>query len=407
MVLNASEGGMNILRIWGGGVYLPQIFYDTCDEAGMLVYHDMMNRDRFSGTEWEAASYRHQVRRLGSHVSIAVWDGCNECDGRNVAEVVNIVASEDMTRPLWPSCPAPGWTSGVNRLTGIPDGSPFVEASNANIEQHGPYQHGDGWPAVNGNNQNLNLFDPMTPQTYSATRTGLGLPNLFTSEFGSVGWSSFESVSPTVAPAHWALHGGVKPDNCSNGWSSTCKGGNVMAERNYPCDSLVISFWGGQQSDLDAVGEGAFKKQLFQCILAQALVLKGYIEQHRSTNTFGLQIWQLNEIWPTGGWGTIEYGTPQLPGQVVGGRWKPAHHWLRDHLFTDVIVSCGKDSGSSDLLCYVKNDGYAAHAVDIMLIAYSLAGGGSQALTQMNGKQLPAGPGAITWFKATGVGWNY
>ena len=64
------------------------------------------------------------------------------------------------------------------------------------------------------------------------------------------------------------------------------------------------------------VGEQAFKKQLWQCLYGQALVLKTYIEQHRSTNTYGLQIWQLNEIWPTGGWGTIEWGPADYPGQV-------------------------------------------------------------------------------------------
>ena len=49
MVINAREGGMNILRIWGGGVILPSIFYATADdEQGLLVYHDMMNRDFFS-----------------------------------------------------------------------------------------------------------------------------------------------------------------------------------------------------------------------------------------------------------------------------------------------------------------------------------------------------------------------
>ncbi len=47
---------------------------------------------------------------------------------------------------------------------------------------------------------------------------------------------------------------------------------------------------------MDVVGEQAFKKQLFQCLYGQALVLKTYIEQHRSTNTYGLQIWQLNEV---------------------------------------------------------------------------------------------------------------
>ena len=288
----------------GGGVFLPSIFYATADEAGVLVYHDMMNRDYFSGMQAEVNAYRNQIRRLSQHPSIAIWDGCNECNpnqGSIGTTVMTIVTSEDSSRAIWPSCPAQGWSTGVNRLSSLPNGNPLKPVPSllhANLEQHGPYQHGDGWPAVNGDNRNLNIFNSMLPLSLNpSTAFGLGRTNTFTSEFGSVGWSSFESLSPTIAPQHWSLHGGAAPDNCTGSFSNKCKGGNVMAQRNYPCDSIVITYFGGEQSDLDEVGEQAFKKQLFQCLYGQALVLKGYIEQHRATNTFGLQIWQLNEIW--------------------------------------------------------------------------------------------------------------
>ena len=48
-----------------------------------------------------------------------------------------------------------------------------------------------------------------------------------------------------------------------------------------------------------------------------------------------VQFWQYNEIWPTGGWGSIEYGTP-VQGQVVGGRWKPLQHFLRRSVYATV-----------------------------------------------------------------------
>ena len=75
---------------------------------------------------------------------------------------------------------------------------------------------------------------------------------------------------------------------------------------------------------LDMVGAEAFKKQLYQCTLAQALGVKSDIEVRRSTNTFGLLTWQLNEIWPTGGWGSLEYGTVGwTAGQVNASRHTP------------------------------------------------------------------------------------
>lgn len=142
----------------------------------------------------------------------------------------------------------------------------------------------------------LDNLDPNQP-------IGLGYASTVISEFGSVGWSSFESISPTIAPNHWALHGGAASDNCTDiGYAnpSMCVGENVMAQRNYPCDSIIFQYFGGTRADLEVVGEMALKRQLFHCTYGQALTLRGYIEQYRSTNTQGLQTWALNEIWPTG-----------------------------------------------------------------------------------------------------------
>lgn len=84
---------------------------------------------------------------------------------------------------------------GVNRLTGLPNGKPLSMAPSNGIEVHGPYQHGAGWPAVNGDYKNLDLFDPNTPpQEYPSNKIGLGQANQFTSEFGTATWSSFERL---------------------------------------------------------------------------------------------------------------------------------------------------------------------------------------------------------------------
>lgn len=84
LVASAAEAHFNGLRMWGGGTFLPDGFYDACDEAGLLVYHDMtfaQGNHGPSGSPTEEAEIRHQVRRLSAHPSIAVWDGCNEVRG--------------------------------------------------------------------------------------------------------------------------------------------------------------------------------------------------------------------------------------------------------------------------------------------------------------------------------------
>ena len=127
-----------------------------------------------------------------------------------------------------------------------------------------------------------------------------------------------------------------------------------MAQRNYPGYSFNLAFFG--PSDFNTTGEAHFRKNLFLNMAAQALEKKGDIEVRRSQNHWGSITWQTNEIWPTGGWGSLEYGTVGFtPGQVIGGRWKPLHHLMAAHLYRDVLAVCG-DAG----VCYVRNDGALA-----------------------------------------------
>lgn len=69
-----------------------------------------------------------------------------------------------------------------------------------------------------------------------------------------------------------------------------------------------------------AQDQAAFKRQLYQSQIAQALVIKTEVEAWRSTNNFGTLFWMYNELWATGGWGSIEYGSTAAPGQIEGGR---------------------------------------------------------------------------------------
>ena len=257
---------------------------------------------------------------------------------------------------------------------------------------------------MNGVGNSLNLFDPMSPPHFDpSTPIGLQYNHTFTSEFGAVTWSSFESVSATFDPSHWSLHGGSAADNCSYSFGgNVCNGTNVIAQRNYPCDSIVLTYFGGSQQQLDEVGRQPFMAQLFKCLVGSALIVKGYVEQHRATNTFGLMVWQLNEIWPTGGWGSLEYGTGQYPGQVEGGRWKPTHYWLLHSLYNDVMVSCGLPSNAndgSDLVCYVKLDAYYNDTTKhtVVIEQYQLADGTDPRRVEVP-VALPPGPGSIHWF---------
>jgi hypothetical protein len=140
-------------------------------------------------------------------------------------------------------------------------------------------------------------------------------------------------------------------------------------------------------------GEKAFKGQLFQCMVGQALVLKQNIETRRAENQFGCLVWQLNEIWPTGGWGSVEYGTVGFTqGQVRGGRWKPLHYWYRASIYADVMATCGQNG-----VCYVRNDRASApFNGTVTMVQISLKSGENK--THVEHVTLGDGPGAMHWF---------
>lgn len=439
LVRSAAAAGMNTLRVWGGGAYLPAPFYAAADRVGVLIYHDLMFTTTSAthephGTAEEAAEVAHAVRSLAHHPSVALWSACNECDpGANPVYsslVMSAVAREDDSRPIWPASPSRGWASGVDPLSSRPDGSalrarPLQPASAAQlpIEVHGPYVHGNGWPAVNQvpidpttREPSLELHAPRMPLPLpgsDAERPAMGAAraSTFVSEFGVTALSSFESMAPTLDSAHWGVHGGAPDANCTepdrtNPFWLDCSRApgaaddNPLAERNYPCDPQILSYFPAVRAALDAVGERPFRAQLYLCLLAHALEIKAEIEAQRARNTLGSLLWQLNEIWPTGGWGTLEYsasvapGAPFTAGQVLGGRWKPAHHLLQQHLFADVLATCGARG-----VCYVRSDAHTPLRVSVRIEAHPLSAAAPRARAHELDVSLGAGPAAMHWFE--------
>ncbi len=83
----AKEGNLNTLRVWGGGIYEKDIFYDLCDELGLLVWQDMMFAcgdipdDDHDFVDEVVKEFKYQVRRLRNHPCIFHWCGGNEKTG--------------------------------------------------------------------------------------------------------------------------------------------------------------------------------------------------------------------------------------------------------------------------------------------------------------------------------------
>ena len=85
LVRSAAAANFNMMRVWGGGIYPPDVFYDACDEAGILLYHDLQFARGDLPQPLPAAAnasilaeVSHQVRRLAHHPSIILYDSNNE-----------------------------------------------------------------------------------------------------------------------------------------------------------------------------------------------------------------------------------------------------------------------------------------------------------------------------------------
>lgn len=150
LVLNAKEAGMNMLRVWGGGVYLPDSFYDYCDQNGIMVWQDFMFAcSMIPGDTTFASNVRseaiQQVERLSSHPCIVLWCGNNESDEgwhnwgwqkqfsyssadstkiwedyKNVFQSIlpAVVDSIHSTCKYWSSSPSIGWGRKESMLSG-------------------------------------------------------------------------------------------------------------------------------------------------------------------------------------------------------------------------------------------------------------------------------------------------
>ena len=478
---SAAMAGMNMLLIWGGGIFQYPAFYEACNAFGILLYHDLMYSAEGKAahmcqeTETQRREITHNVRKLSSHPSIAFWASSNELGGGGLLSkfALATVVAEDMSRPVWPASPSSGWATGVDRLFSRPTGgvlgvhlaNPPTENStvqkgvyymgfegyeatvtNASecstlcgettgcivanlagtscmlrgfnfsvsawgvtwceavwppntifplplppapctIETHGPYTGGNGWPAINsGNSKTVVPFNPnippFLPTPGSQGLFGISSPGLFTSEFGATSSSSFESMSATLSPTNWGIHG------------------EALYWRSYSQDNIIESYFGKDAVNMSSIGNAAiFSRQLLLSQLASMLLVKQTTESMRATNNFGLLLWQLGEIYPTGGWGSIEYSGPKgYLGQVLGGRWKPLHNLLADTLFKDVFIACGSEGQ-----CYVRNDSpmIGITGGTIFLEFISLVSGKPFIPSIQLPITLPVGPASITFFCAS------
>jgi beta-mannosidase len=291
LVEKARQANMTMLRVWGGGIYEQDAFYDACDEAGVLVWQDFMfacidypSDDPVLRAEvTQEAAY--QVRRLRNHPALALWCGNNE-----VHAIHGLVY-----RDLGPG----GWGYGFFHEI-LPDA---VSRFSPEI----PYWPGSPWGQDDPRGVNGVLDgDRHAWEVWHGVDVGAGGP----SEFGSHGEAvhfhryaydhgKFISEFGIHAAPELATLRRWTPDGSLALHSPEFDHRNKDVPKNKGDDLMSV--------------ETGLPRDLAQYVdfsmAAQAEGLKFGIEHYRrrQPHTSGTLIWQLNDPWPGLSWSVIDH----------------------------------------------------------------------------------------------------
>ncbi|MDI4648252.1 beta-mannosidase [Cohnella hashimotonis] len=291
LVTLSREANMNMLRVWGGGVYEKAAFYRACSRQGLLVWQDFM----FSCSEVpdydEAfmASVRAEivanVKALRSYPCIAIWAGNNESQAIHSEKMYyrsdtrfygakifhelmpELLAQLDPTRLYWPSSP---W--------GGNDPNSFDEGDTHNWAVWA----GDVYPRHYGEASKMDV----SPYGISYRRFAEDTSK-FSSEFGIHGSTVKETLRRTI-PEEELYYGSFEVD---------------YRNKDYEPEKATITMAGysGLPRDLD--------EYIDFSMLCQAEGLKFGVEhfRRRMPENGGSLIWQLNDCWPGISWSLIDY----------------------------------------------------------------------------------------------------
>ena len=320
LLQSAVDANMNMLRVWGGGQYEPDWFYELCDELGILIWQDFMfscHHYPAGDADWIASvrdEARQQVRRLSRFACIALWCGDNELVGalkwwdvtikhrdQYLANYVrlntvleDVVFGEAPETPWWPSSPSLGR---MNYADGWKD------------DTAGDMHFWDVWHEA----KPFSAYQEIHPR--------------FCSEFG------FQSFPSQALVDTFANTDDQNVSSAVMGIHQRNIGGNARI-----VETLVRYF----------PFPDSFKRTLFLSQCQQAMAIRTAVDYWRSLkpHCMGTLYWQLNDTWPVASWSSLEYG----------GGWKLLHYAARDFyseirvVMVPVAVSknVATDSMSSD-----------------------------------------------------------
>ncbi len=318
LIKAAAMANMNMLRVWGGGIYENDCFYDLCDEYGLCVWQDFMfacSTYPSFDEAWMAnvkVEFEQNIRRLRHHPSLALWVGNNELEQGLVGDTWNdrqmswedygklfdrllpeVVRAVDPDRAYWPCSPHT---------------PPPGDRRNFNDPTRGDAHLWDVWHGR---------------QPFEWYRTAM---HRFCSEFGFQSFPEPRMVERFTAPEDRNVTSYVMEKHQRSGIGNT-----VIMQYMLSWFRMPVGF--------DAT--------LWLSQIQQGLAIKYAVEHWRRNRPrcMGALYWQLNDCWPVASWASVDYE----------GRWKALHYMAR-RFYAPVLVSGVEDPETGIVEVHLSND---------------------------------------------------
>lgn len=315
---SARDANMNMVRIWGGGYYMPDRFYELTDRLGLLVWQDFMfggaipphDAAFVDNTREEAIE---QVKRLRDHPSIALWCGNNEVQTgwdswsdrlalkkaispeereRIVTGMVNlfsntlrnVVTQYDNTVPYWASTPSTDYES------------------DANVLDDGDYHY---WNVWSGEAKPVTEYLNITPR--------------FQSEYGLQSFPDMRTIRAFAQSAD------MQPESTVMRAHQKFDSGNGNKRL-----MLYITRSYGDPKDFPSF------VYLSQVMQAEGIQLAAEHLRASRPQSMGSMYWQLNDVWPGASWASIDYF----------GRWKALQFHAR-RFYAPLMIAALRNNGDT------------------------------------------------------------
>lgn len=324
-IASAVMSNMNMLRVWGGGIYEQDVFYELCDEYGILVWQDFMFAcSMYPGDE----AFLHNVqieaeeniKRLRNHPSIALWCGNNEMDSawahfdEHAGWGWKQNYNEQQREQIWSDYEAifhqllPEAVGKLHHNVAYWPSSP-LQALTENKDQHSHAL------SSTGDIHYWGVWHAAEPFENYIAKVGR-----FMSEYGFQSFPEEKSVYTYAEPSDMELESAVM----------------LCHQRNNDGNRLIK-----QYMDMYLPEPKDFSSFLYMSQILQAEAMKTAIEAHRRNKPYcmGSLYWQINDCWPVASWASMDYF----------GRWKAAQYYIKNSMRAIMVSIDGSSTENLDI----------------------------------------------------------